>query len=128
MSKRAEEYAVKIHDTAIKEGEKYANSHGESIIEAICYGRGFKAGCIQGYEQAEKDLGWHSVEESLPPIDEEVIVLTNRVRDIELDSANRICFAHIVDRSLAIDWGGWNIPGVKYWMPMPKLKEEVEEE
>lgn len=78
-----------------------------------------------GYKQAEKDLGWHSVHESLPEIDKEVIVLTNRVRDIELDSANRICFAHIVDRSLAMDWDGWNIPGVKFWMPFPKIPEEV---
>ena len=78
----------------------------------------------EGYEQAEKDLGWHSVDDCLPEVDEEVIVLTNRVRDIELDSANRICFAHIVDKSLAIDWDGWNIPGVKYWMSCPKLKEE----
>lgn len=79
---------------------------------------------LEGYEQAEKDLGWHSVHESLPEIDKEMIVLTNRVRDIELDSANRICFAHIVDRSLAMDWDGWNIPGVKFWMPCHKLPDE----
>ena len=85
----------------------------------------FISAFVSGYEFAKEDLGWHSVEESLPEINEEVIVLTNRVRDIELKSANRICFAHIVDRSLAIDWDGWNIPGVKYWMPMPKLPEEA---
>lgn len=63
MSKRAEEYAVKIHDTAIKEGEKYAKSHGGSIIEEICYGWGFKAGAIKGYESAEKDLAlsWEDI-------------------------------------------------------------------
>ena len=78
-----------------------------------------------GYEQAEKDLArWIPVTEALPEIDEEVIVLTNRVRDIELESANRICFAHIVDKNLAEDWDGWNIPGVKFWMPCPKIPRE----
>lgn len=119
MSKRAEEKALEAYPYFPTEvnlfGHKTITADGNSHYRGIY---------IKGYELAEKDLGWHSVDESLPPIDEEVIVLTNRVRDIELDSATRICFAHIVDRSLAIDWDGWNIPGVRYWMPMPKIKEE----
>lgn len=51
-----EKYAEKIHDTALKEGKKYAKSHGQSIIEELAYGRGFKAGAMTGYEQAEKDF------------------------------------------------------------------------
>ena len=78
----------------------------------------------RGYELAEKDLGWHSVDESLPPIDEEVIALTNQMRGKELSTARCICFAHIVDKNVAKDYNGWNIPGVKYWMPCPKLPEE----
>lgn len=78
---------------------------------------------IRAYEQAEKDLGWHSVDESLPPIDEEVIVLADR---LNLGALFAISFGHIVDRMHCSDYNGWNIPGVKYWMPMPKLPEEEE--
>ena len=74
----------------------------------------------EGYRQAEKDLGWHPSTEH-PPVDEEVIVLLGRYEDFP-----QIAFGHIVDQNIAIDYNGWNIPGVKYWMPMPKLpKEEV---
>lgn len=81
----------------------------------------FKRGFLNGYELAEKDLGWHSVEESLPPVDEEVIVLTD---DLDTAPIYKIAFGHIVDRMHCSDYNGWNIPGVKYWMPMPKLPEE----
>ena len=74
-----------------------------------------------GYEQAEIDLGWHSVDESLPPVDEEVIVLKD---NLGTSPIYEIAMGHIVDRNHCSDYDGWNIPGVKYWMPMPKLKEE----
>lgn len=83
-----------------------------------------REGFIQGYEQAEKDLGWHSVEESLPPMGEEVIVLTNVINGRVVDPARYICFGHIVNKEYAVDYDGWNIPGVKYWMPCPKLPED----
>ena len=83
---------------------------------------------------AEKDLGWHSVEESLPPVDEEVIVLTDEINETLLPDASFVCVAHIVDPDLTVDvdgisyrpvsYNGWNVPGVKFWMPMPKLEEE----
>lgn len=78
----------------------------------------FKRGFLRGYERAEKDLGWHPSTEH-PPVDEEVIVLLGRYEDFP-----QIAFGHIVDQNIAIDYNGWNIPGVKYWMPMPKLPEE----
>lgn len=56
MSKRAEEATCRIHNRAILEAEKYSNSHGGIITEEVAYGRGFKAGFIEGYEQAEKDM------------------------------------------------------------------------
>lgn len=74
-----------------------------------------------GYEQAEKDLGWHSVDECLPEIDEEVIVLTNVIHGKEISSARYICYGHIVNKKYCVDYDGWNIPGVKYWMKCPKL-------
>ena len=62
--------------------------------------------------------GWISVDEKLPEMDEEVIVLTD-----ELDTAPiyKISFGHIVDVERCIDYNGWNIPGVKYWMPCPEI-------
>ena len=62
--------------------------------------------------------GWISVDERLPEMDEEVIVLSD-----ELGTAPiyKIAFGHIVDVNRCIDYNGWNIPGVKYWMPCPEI-------
>ena len=79
---------------------------------------------LEGYEQAEKDLGWHSVDECLPKIDEEVIVLVDNIHGKVVEGANYICFGHIVDKNIAVDYNGWNIPGVKFWMPCPKIPNE----
>lgn len=70
------------------------------------------------YKQAEKDLGWHSVEESLPEIDEEVIVLTDEIGAAPI---YKISFGHIVNKARYKDYNGWNIPGVKFWMPCPEI-------
>ena len=56
MSKRVEQAVKKIHNHALLEAEKYAKYNGDSIYIEVAYGRGFKAGFIEGYEQAEKDL------------------------------------------------------------------------
>lgn len=56
MSKRAEDAARRIHNRALLKAENYSISHEGSIIEEVAFGRGFKAGFIEGYEQAEKDL------------------------------------------------------------------------
>ena len=79
----------------------------------------------EGYEQAEKDLGWISVDDCLPEVDEEVIVLTD---DLGTAPIYKIAFGHIVNKERCVDYNGWNIPGVKYWMPMPKLPKEEENE
>ena len=51
-----------------------------------------------------------------PAIDEEVIALVGEY--------NKISFAHIVDKNIAIDYDGWNIPDVKCWIPCPKIEED----
>ena len=70
---------------------------------------------------SDGELEWCSVNNSLPEIDEEVIVLTD---ELGTEPIYNICFGHIVDRRYAMDFNGWNIPGVKFWMPMPKIPEE----
>lgn len=79
---------------------------------------------IRAYEQAEKDLGWHSVDESLPPMDEEVIVLLGEWNEVRVEPLYRIAFGHVVNKEYCEDFSGWNIPGVSYWMPMPEIPKE----
>ena len=112
---------------ALKAYPRYTAESLDAVIKA----RKFFA---KGYEQAEKDLGWHSVDESLPQVDEEVIVLTDA---LNLHCFHKIGFAHIVNQEATVDidgkpykavsHNGWNIPGVKYWMPMPIVPEEEKE-
>ena len=59
-----------------------------------------------GYYAAEKDLGWHSVDECLPEIGEEVIALTNQMNGKMLDTARRICIILLVLRSVVVTTPG----------------------
>lgn len=72
MSKRAEERARQAFP-------------GQQLIHDRCV---FKF----GYESAEKDLGWHSVDESLPETGEEVIVL---IDELNFHLFYRLAFGHI---------------------------------
>ena len=64
---------------------------------------------------------WHSVDECLPEVDEEVIVLTD---DLGTAPVYKIAFGHIVNNERCEDYNGWNIPGVKFWMPCPEISKE----
>ena len=64
----------------------------------------------------DEQLGWHDAKKEQPPMDEEVIVLTNILNGKELSTPRRIYFGHIVDKNICVDYDGWNIPGVAYWM------------
>ena len=88
--------------------------------DGFYYGKGYQ----QGKKDTEKHLGWHSVDESLPPVDEEVIVLSDVIHDKKVEGANMICFGHIVDKRYCVDYDGWNIPGVHHWMKCPKIPNE----
>lgn len=124
MSKRAEEAALKAYPVDIcgytvecRVGAKPQPQDWNEIRRTHFQ---------EGYELAEKDLGWHSVDEFLPPIGEEVIVLRDELSDCLLPDAGFVGVGHIVDRRYAMDYNGWNVPGVKYWMPMPKIPNEDE--
>ena len=117
MSKRAEEAALKAYPEQLNiVAGPYPCEPFTTDTNAV-----LRKAHKEGYEQAEKDLGWHSVDESLPPVDEEVIVLADR---LNLGALFAISFGHIVSKMHCWDYNGWNIDGVKYWMPMPKLPKE----
>ena len=80
------------------------------------------------WPKAKKDLGWHSVDESLPPMDEEVIVLLDEWNEVRTEPLYRIAFGHIVNKEYCEDFSGWNIPGVRYWMPMPEIQRRKRNE
>ena len=58
---------------------------------------------------------WVSVNDRLPPVDKEAVVLT---------TGGEICFGHIVDKKIAKDYNGWNISNVEYWLPFVDPKEK----
>ena len=51
-----------------------------------------------------------------PAIDEDVIALVGENK--------MISFAHIVDKRFCVDYDGWNIPDVRWWIPCPKIEED----
>ena len=135
MSKRAEEAALKAYPV------NRIIHRGPDADNEIIYvsNEELRRGCIKGYKLAEKDLGWHSVDECLPPIVEEVIVLTDEMHGKKLSSACHISYGHRpnpegwdgkdiitgkVTHHDVVTYDGWNIPGVKYWMHCPKLPEK----
>jgi hypothetical protein len=60
---------------------------------------------------------WYNVHDELPAIDAECIVLNKE---------GRISFAHMVDKNVAVDYDGWNIPNVVWWTHFDP-SEELEE-
>jgi hypothetical protein len=73
-------------------------------------------GAMKMAQWKDEQLGWHDAKKEQPPMDEEVIVLTNILNGKELSTPRVICFGHIVDKNICVDYDGWNIPGVAYWM------------
>lgn len=70
-----------------------------------------------GYEQAEKDLGWISVDDRLPEVGHFVLTCVS-------DTGTPQC----VGMALLLEDGTWWDGDIKvrvdYWMEVPKLKEE----
>lgn len=110
-------------------------TRNEEIIKAIdktfpyinggrCYEQSIGASGFElGAQWADKNpkLSWISIVDSLPKQDEEVIVLCDEHNTAPF---YKISFGHIVDKDICKDYNGWNIPGVVYWFPMPKLPKE----
>ena len=66
------------------------------------------------HEDSDKPAWRPSTEH--PLVDEEVIALVGENK--------MISFAHIVDKERCIDYDGWNIPEVRWWIPCPKIEED----
>jgi len=77
-----------------------------------CFVDGYK----QGYEQAEKDLGWISVKDKLPEVGHFVLTCVS-------DTGTPQC----VGMAILLDDGTWWDGDMKvcvdYWMEVPKLNE-----
>ena len=70
---------------------------------------------MQGRRPKQVSPVWVSVKDKLPPVDKEAVVLT---------TGGEICFGHIVDKKIAKDYNGWNIPDVEYWLPYVNPKND----
>lgn len=46
------------------------------------------------------------------------------IKPVVLTTDGEICFGHIVDKKIAKDYNGWNIPDVEYWLPFVDPKDE----
>lgn len=109
----------------MKEEEKRNNLAEDKAFTFYGHSKECYKAFLHGVEWADKNQYWRDVRDSneclppdefLPPVDEEVIALVG-------DSL-MISFAHIVNKKYAIDYNGWNIPDVRYWMPCPPIEEE----
>lgn len=70
---------------------------------------------LDGVKWADEHPYWRPSTEH-PQMDDEVIALVGEY--------NAIYFAHIVNKNIAIDYDGWNIPDVRGWIPCPKIEED----
>lgn len=75
------------------------------VYEMICY----------VYKVSSDKQEWRPSTEH-PQMDEEVIALVGEY--------NQIYFAHIVDKRFCVDYDGWNIPDVRWWITCPKIEED----
>ena len=71
------------------------------------------------FPKADNEPRWRDVREELPPCHQEVIVLTDEMGGRIIPGLDRICYGHIVNPNHCVSYDGWNIPGVKCWMPAP---------
>ena len=68
------------------------------------------------YKVSSDKQEWRPAKEHPLLVDEEVIALVGENK--------MISFAHIVDKDRCIDYDGWNIPDVRWWIPCPKIEED----
>ena len=101
----------------MKEEEKRNNLAENEAFTFYGHSKESYKAFLHGVDWADENPYWSDVRDGfLPPVDEEVIALVG--------PHLQISFAHIVNKKYAVDYDGWNIPNVRYWMPCPKIEEE----
>lgn len=114
MSKRAEERALEAYPQ--NEIIVYGPLPGANEPNRIDDNLKYRIGYIEGYEQAEKDLGWISVKDRLPEVGHFVLTCVD-------DSGT----PQSVGMALLLKDGTWWDGDMKvyvdYWMEVPKLKK-----
>ena len=124
MSKRAEERALEAYDRMFHNPERMSVRSVVYPTEGtLDYREPFKPFFLdvyqQGYEQAEKDLGWTSVKDRLPDTPEYMITC---IDDHGIPQC--VGFHYYKDGKW---WEGYEedaVGAVEYWMPIPKLPEK----
>lgn len=113
MSNRAVEAAMKVYPVKVEwVGNQYGGPEDINKLSREKY--------QQGYEQAEKDLGWISVKDRLPEEDKWVFVC------VDMQGVPQcVGLGYLIDGEWCDDE---NDDGfcVDYWMPIPKLPKEEE--
>ena len=106
---KAEEKALEAYPVKQSYNDYYGDYEDVNIVERISF--------QEGYEQAEKDLGWISVKDRLPEVGHFVLTCVS-------DTGTPQC----VGMALLLEDGTWWDGDIKvrvdYWMEVPKLKEE----
>ena len=150
MSKRAKDAALKAYPVKESYNDYYEDYEDVNIVERVSFQEGYEQaekdltnaaafssgldgffygkGYHQGKKDAEKHLGWHSVEESLP--EETEYVTDNGCHQ----KWSKSVFAITTGNSVMVCWTkdgeffcdkDFHFPvKVKYWMLMPKIPKE----
>ena len=116
MSKRAEESSLEAYPIT---GKWIGNQYGEWDPDI---NRTLRAAHQQGYEQAEKDLGWISVKDRLPEKDGWYFTC------VEMSGVPQcVGLSHFETYSGQWDDDDDSIELVDYWMDIPALPKEEEQ-
>ena len=113
MSKKAEQRALKAYPPTYTTVKRYAKRVKSELVDTH---KSVRAIFQQGYEQAEKDLGWISVKDRLP--EEGHFVLT-----CIADTGIPQCVGMALLLKDGTWWDGDIKVSVDYWMEVPKLNK-----
>lgn len=113
MSKRAEEKALEVYPVKQRYNDYYGGYEDMNIVERISF--------QEGYELAEKELGWHSVKDKLPGPSEWVVACIEQhghAQCLTLATYNEETKVWHTD-----EWedGEQEIYNPDYWMPIPNI-------
>lgn len=118
MSKRAEEKALEAYP-------HLEQATFDEMYPRLLFTRNTERNAfVQGYEQAEKDLGWISVEDRLPEESGFYITCVEQSGVAQCVSVDN--YFDVKRKEWIEDDEDNCIAAVDYWMPMPKLPKEDE--